>query len=108
MSTPTARHDPYAALRFASFRHLVAGTFLLTCGLQMQRVALGYTLYLITRDPLSLGLLGLAEAVPRVLRREPGAMSLGRASGRESVLWDGGCLGGARPCKQIRHPRFTL
>ena len=64
MSTPTARHDPYAALRFANFRHLVAGTFLITCGLQMQRVALGYTLYLITRDPLSLGLLGLAEAVP--------------------------------------------
>ena len=42
----------------------MGGTFLITCGLEMQRVALGYTLYLITRDPLSLGLLGLAEAIP--------------------------------------------
>ncbi|WP_420468028.1 MFS transporter [Panacagrimonas sp.] len=64
MSSPVSRHDPYAALRFSNFRNLMGGTFLITCGLQMQRVALGYSLYLITRDPLSLGLLGLAEAVP--------------------------------------------
>ena len=64
MSDVTPRHDPYAALRYANFRYLMGGTFLITCGLQMQRVALGYTLYLITRDPLSLGLLGLAEAIP--------------------------------------------
>lgn len=64
MSAVIPRHDPYAALRYANFRYLMGGTFLITCGLQMQRVALGYTLYLITRDPLSLGLLGLAEAIP--------------------------------------------
>ncbi len=64
MSEPTAPHDAFAALRYANFRNLAGGTFLITCALQMQRVALGYTLYVLTRDPLSLGLLGLAEAVP--------------------------------------------
>lgn len=64
MSEPAPRHDPFAALRIENFRNLMGGSFLLTCALEMQRVALGYTLYLITRDPLSLGLLGLAEAIP--------------------------------------------
>lgn len=64
MSESAPRHDAFAALRIPNFRNLMGGTFLLTCGLEMQRVALGYTLYLLTRDPLSLGLLGLAEAVP--------------------------------------------
>ena len=57
-------HDAFSALRIANFRNLVGGTFLITCALQMQRVALGYTLYRLTRDPLALGLLGLVEAVP--------------------------------------------
>lgn len=64
MSDSPTRHDPFAAPRIANFRNLMGGTFLITCALEMQRVALGYTLYLITRDPLSLGLLGLAEAIP--------------------------------------------
>ena len=64
MPASPAGHDAFAALRYANFRNLVGGTFLITCGLQMQRVALGYTLYVLTRDPLSLGLLGLAEAAP--------------------------------------------
>ena len=64
MSDSVPRHDAFAALRFGNFRNLLGGTFLITCALQMQRVALGYTLYLLTRDPLSLGLLGLAEAIP--------------------------------------------
>lgn len=60
----TERHDPYAALRYGNFRALIGGTFLIVTALQMQRVALAYELYLLTRDPLALGLLGLAEAVP--------------------------------------------
>jgi MFS family permease len=57
-------HDPYAALRYPNFRRLMSGTFLITIALMMQRVAIGYELYLLTSDPLALGLLGLAEAVP--------------------------------------------
>jgi len=56
--------DPYAALRYPEFRRLTATTFLITAAILIQEVALGYEVYLLTRDPLALGLVGLAEAVP--------------------------------------------
>ncbi|MCX6122040.1 MAG: MFS transporter [Ignavibacteriales bacterium] len=57
-------NDPYAALRYPEFRNLVLGNFLLTLALLAQEIAIGYELYRVTRDPLSLGLIGLVEAVP--------------------------------------------
>lgn len=62
MNSPS--HNPYAALHFPEFRNLIAGTFCLTMAILIQEVVLGYEIYRITRDPLSLGLIGLAEAVP--------------------------------------------
>jgi MFS family permease len=59
-----SRHDPYAALRYPEFVSLIGGAFLLTLAMQIQQVALAYEIYLVTRDPLSLGLIGLAEAIP--------------------------------------------
>jgi MFS family permease len=58
------KHDPYAALRYPEFRALAFGAFLLGCGLLIQEVALAYEIYRVTHDPLSLGLIGLAEALP--------------------------------------------
>lgn len=57
-------NDSYAALRYPEFLHLVIGSFLLTLALLAQEIAIGYELYCITRNPLSLGLIGLVEAVP--------------------------------------------
>lgn len=62
--TPRVANDPYAALRFREFRNLIGGSFLLNCALLIQQIALAYELYRITGDPLSLGLIGLAEAIP--------------------------------------------
>jgi MFS family permease len=59
-----APYDPYAALRYPEFRNLIVGTFLTTAALLIQEVVLGYELYRMTHDPLALGLIGLAEAVP--------------------------------------------
>lgn len=56
--------DPYAALRYPEFRRLTAATFLITAAILVQEVVLGYEVYLLTRDPLALGFVGLAEAVP--------------------------------------------
>lgn len=56
--------DPYAALRYPEFRRLTAATFLITAAILVQEVVLGYEVYLLTRDPLALGLVGLAEALP--------------------------------------------
>lgn len=57
-------HSPFAALQHGEFRRLIAAVFLLTLALLAQEVALGYELYLLTHDPLTLGFIGLAEAVP--------------------------------------------
>ena len=59
-----SRHDPFAALRFAEFRNLICGSFLTTMAILIQEIALAYELYKLTRDPLTLGFIGLAEAVP--------------------------------------------
>ena len=64
MPTPPPAYDPYAALRIPDFRYYVLNTFFLTVTLLIQEVILGYELYKLTRDPLALGLVGLAEAIP--------------------------------------------
>ncbi len=56
--------DPYAALKYPEYRRYISASFLFTMALLIQEVALGYELYRITKDPLALGLVGLAEAVP--------------------------------------------
>jgi len=60
----STRHDPYAALRHAPFRRLISANLLLSTGVLIQEVVIGYALYQMTHDPLALGLVGLAEAVP--------------------------------------------
>jgi len=64
MKQAPSRSDPYAALRYPEFRSLAAATFLITSAILIQEVVIGYEIYRITRDPLSLGFVGLAEALP--------------------------------------------
>jgi len=59
-----ASKDPYQALRFREYRCFLSGAVALTMATQIQTLAMGWQVYHITRDPLSLGLIGLAEAVP--------------------------------------------
>jgi MFS family permease len=58
------RHDPYAALRTPNFRWFIVSLFAMTIAEQMQVLVVSWQIYRITHDPLSLGLIGLAEAVP--------------------------------------------
>jgi len=57
-------HDPYQALRFGEYRWFLAGSLALTMATQIQTLVMGWQVYQLTRDPFSLGLIGLAEAVP--------------------------------------------
>jgi MFS family permease len=57
-------HDPYAALRNPDYRWFIASLGLVTLGLQMQGVVVGWQVYDRTGDPLALGLVGLSEALP--------------------------------------------
>lgn len=56
--------DPYIALKFPDFRFFVAVKILMTMALQFQAVIVGWHVYSITHDPLSLGLIGLVEIIP--------------------------------------------
>ncbi len=58
--------DPYAALRYPEFRYFVTAQFLFTIAILVQEVVISYYLYEITHDPLSLGLIGLFEAIPYI------------------------------------------
>jgi MFS family permease len=61
------RHErATAALKHRDFRLLWAGQFVSTLGTQMQNVALGWQVYLLTGDPLQLGALGLVRAIPTI------------------------------------------
>jgi MFS family permease len=64
---PTKKHDPFAALRFKEFRFYIFARFFLTTAVNFQAVCVGWQIYEITKDPLSLGLIGLAEAIPYIL-----------------------------------------
>lgn len=57
-------HDSYAALRYPAFRLFVVVHWTMTMAMQLQAVIVGWQIYDITKDPLSLGLIGLAEALP--------------------------------------------
>ena len=94
MSVPSSPvlHDPYAALRFPAYRNFITASFLFTVALLIQEVALGYELYLITRDPLALGLTGLAEAVPFIALSLYGGHIADRKSKRQIILWSVGAI----------------
>ena len=46
------------------FKRLMAARFLSTLAVQIQAIVLGWRMYILTKDPLFLGLIGLAEAIP--------------------------------------------
>ena len=59
-----ARNDPYVSLRNPNFLWYVASLVALTLGTQIQATVVAWQVYALTKDPLSLGLVGLAEALP--------------------------------------------
>ncbi len=65
--TSSARHDPYAALRYRDFRLLLAGRLITSFGDQMLSFAIGWELWLRTHDALALGFVGLAQVTPVIL-----------------------------------------
>ncbi len=69
MSTPDTqpyKHDAYAVLKIADFRLFLTFRFFTTIAFQMQSIIVGWQMYELTKDPLALGLIGLAEALPNI------------------------------------------
>lgn len=61
-----AKNDPYAALRFREFNIFLLMRFALVFGWSMQFIVIEWQVYSITKDPLSLGFIGLMEIIPAV------------------------------------------
>jgi MFS family permease len=58
--------DPYAALRFREFNLFLILRFAMVFAWSMQFVIIEWEVYSLTKDPLSLGIIGLMEIIPAV------------------------------------------
>ena len=60
------KKDPYAALRIKEFNIFLIIRFVLVFGWSMQFIIIEWQVYSITKNPLSLGMIGLMEVIPAV------------------------------------------
>ena len=60
-------HDPYSALRIPLYRNYLIATSLVRMGTAAQGLAIGWEVYVRTNQALSLGLVGLVQAIPMLL-----------------------------------------
>lgn len=62
---PITNHT-FAVIKIKDYRFFILARFSLTMAWQVQAVVFGWLIYSYTRDPWSLGLIGLAEAIPAI------------------------------------------
>ncbi|QLG45454.1 MFS transporter [Costertonia aggregata] len=58
--------DPYAALRYREFNIFLLVRFAMVFAWSMQFIVIEWQVYSMTKDPLSLGIIGLMEVIPAV------------------------------------------
>lgn len=79
--------EPVPAIwQIPAFRHYLAGIVLVTLANQVQGTVVAYQIYELTRDPLSLGAVGLAEALPFIAFALPGGHLADRHDRRRIAL----------------------
>ncbi|CAM2841875.1 MFS transporter [Flavobacterium frigoris] len=66
MNTPKIKKDPYAALRYKEFNTFLLLRFAMVFAWSMQFIVIEWQVYSITKDPLSLGIIGLMEVIPAI------------------------------------------
>jgi len=64
MNSRKPKSNPYAVWQIKDFRFFLFGRFFITLATQMQAIIVGWQVYELTKDVFSLGMIGLAEAVP--------------------------------------------
>ena len=79
-------------MRIPEFRYFIGNSFLITATLLIQEVILGYELYRITHDPLALGLVGLAEAIPFIALSLFGGHLADRGDKKRILQWSLGLI----------------
>ncbi len=58
--------EPIKTLQIKEFRNLLTGRFFLILAFRMLATLLGWWVYQLTKDPFSIGLIGLSEVIPAV------------------------------------------
>lgn len=58
--------NPYEVLKIKEFQYFLVFRLVLILSALMQSVAVGWQMYELTKDPLALGFIGLAEAIPSI------------------------------------------
>jgi MFS family permease len=85
-------HDPYGALRHRDYRRFLGGGVLFNLGMEMQAVAVGWELYLLTDSAAALGFVGLAQFLPVLLLALPAGQAADRYN-RKKLLMSAQSLG---------------
>jgi len=63
----TVKYDPYAAIRVGEFRVFLFGRVFMTLAYQMIDIIVYQQVYELTKNPLLIGFIGLAQAIPIIL-----------------------------------------
>ena len=79
-------HDPFGSLRIKDFRLFLSAKLLFTVATQMQAIIASWLIYEKTKDPFSLGLIGLVEAIPAISLALPGGLLADRFSRKKIML----------------------
>jgi MFS family permease len=82
-----ARRRPLLALTHRDFRRLWLAQLVSLTGSQMQAVAIGWHIYLLTHSPLALGMVGLTRVVPIIVFSLWGGILADRRDRRWVMFW---------------------
>lgn len=83
-------HDPYAALRVATYRDYMTGSFLSSIGRQAVSVAVTWEIYQWTKSATALGLVGLINVIPLLVLSLPAGSIADRYDRRRIITWGAG------------------
>jgi MFS family permease len=79
-------HDPYAAWKSRDFKLFAAGWIVSLIGQQMQSTAMSYEIYQRTHTAMSLGWIGLVQAIPVLLFALPAGLVADRLDRRKVMI----------------------
>ncbi len=79
--------DSWSSLRYPEYRAFLLSMGAVFVATQVQSTVLGWQVYELTRDPLSLGFVGLAEAIPFLALTLLGGWEADRRDRRALSLW---------------------
>src|SRR3989338_3699132 len=86
MADQNLNFHPFSALRFRDFRLLYLGLLISRIGSEMQVVAVSWQIYILSGNPLSLGLIGLSRFLPVVLFSLIGGIAADRFDRRKVMM----------------------